>query len=59
MKLDIRHANHPEDVKRYNTTELREHFLVQNLFEADKVSPDLYPCRSHGFRWGNACCKKT
>ncbi|GAB6088873.1 5-dehydro-4-deoxy-D-glucuronate isomerase [Spirochaeta dissipatitropha] len=37
MKLDIRHANHPEDVKRYNTTELREHFLVQNLFEADKV----------------------
>lgn len=32
MKLDIRYAHHPEDVKRYDTTALRRHFLVEQVF---------------------------
>ncbi len=35
MDLDIRYANHPDDVKRYTTEELRRHFLVDTVFEAD------------------------
>lgn len=36
-KLDTRYAHHPEDVKKYDITELRKHFLVETLFEADQV----------------------
>lgn len=32
MKLDIRYAHHPEDVKRYDTAALRRHFLVEQVF---------------------------
>jgi len=35
MDLDIRYANHPDDVKRYTTEELRRHFLVDTVFDAD------------------------
>ena len=35
--METRYANHPEEIKRYNTDELREHFLVETLFEAGKV----------------------
>ncbi|MFC4386358.1 5-dehydro-4-deoxy-D-glucuronate isomerase [Gracilibacillus marinus] len=35
--MEVRYANHPEEIKRYNTTELRERFLVEKLFEAGKV----------------------
>ncbi|MGP4039366.1 5-dehydro-4-deoxy-D-glucuronate isomerase [Gracilibacillus sp. D59] len=35
--MDIRYANHPEEIKRYNTDELREKFLVEKLFEPGKV----------------------
>lgn len=32
MELDMRYGNHPEDVKRYDTSDLRRHFLVEKLF---------------------------
>ncbi|WP_172370248.1 5-dehydro-4-deoxy-D-glucuronate isomerase [Sporosarcina jiandibaonis] len=35
--METRYANHPEEIKTYNTDELREHFLVEKLFEAGKV----------------------
>ncbi len=36
-KCEVRYASHPDDVKKYNTQELRKHFLVENLFEAGEV----------------------
>ena len=36
--MEIRYPNHPEDSKHYTTEELRENYLVQKLFEEDKVS---------------------
>ena len=38
MKLDVRYSNHPNDVKYYTTDELREHFLVEEVFVQDEVS---------------------
>ena len=38
MNLESRYSNHPEDVKHYTTAELREHFLIENVFEADQVN---------------------
>lgn len=35
--METRYANHPEEVKRYNTDELRSHFLVETIFELGKV----------------------
>lgn len=35
--MNIRYANHPEDSKRYNTEELRNHYLVEKIFEANEV----------------------
>ena len=32
MNMEIRYANHPEDVKMYSTEELRRYFLVQDIF---------------------------
>jgi len=32
MKLDMRYANHPDDVKHYTTAELRHQFLVEPVF---------------------------
>jgi len=32
-EMDIRHASHPDDVKRYDTQTLRNHFLIESLFE--------------------------
>ncbi len=37
MKLDVRYSNHPNDVKKYTTDELREHFLIVNVFKDDEV----------------------
>lgn len=37
MKLDIRYNNHPDDVKSYDTTKLRERFLIENVFAADEI----------------------
>lgn len=35
--MEVRHNVHPEDVKRYTTEELRERFLIQNLFQPDGI----------------------
>src|SRR3954463_12504927 len=35
--METRYAHHPEDMKKYNTEELRKEFLVETLFEADHV----------------------
>lgn len=53
MKMDIRYSNHPNDVKHYTTEELREHFLIQDLF----VPGNLKMVYSHNDRiiTGAAC----
>jgi 4-deoxy-L-threo-5-hexosulose-uronate ketol-isomerase len=38
MKPEIRYAEHPEDVKRYDTKTLREHFLFETVFVEDEIS---------------------
>lgn len=35
--METRYANHPEEIKRYTTEELRKHFLVEELFVVDEV----------------------
>lgn len=35
---ELRYAHHPNDVKRYTTQELREHFLIPNLFKNDEIN---------------------
>lgn len=37
MKLDVRYANHPSDSKYYTTDELREHYLVETVFQVDEI----------------------
>ncbi len=38
MNLDVRYANHPDDAERYNTAEIRKHYLIEKLFEKDTIS---------------------
>jgi 5-keto 4-deoxyuronate isomerase len=35
--MEIRHSTHPSDAKHYDTAQLRKHFLIEKLFEADQV----------------------
>ena len=35
--MDIRYSAHPNDVKRYTTQELREEFLIEDLYQPDQV----------------------
>lgn len=35
--IEERWGTHPDDVKRYDTTQLRKEFLVEKLFDADSV----------------------
>lgn len=37
-RSEFRYAHHPKDVKRYTTGELREHFLIPELFVKDQIS---------------------
>lgn len=37
MEIETRYTNHPEEIKRYNTDELRKSFLVKKVFEPGKV----------------------
>lgn len=37
-KYEVRHSSHPQDVKNYDTQKLRQHFLIENLFETDNVN---------------------
>lgn len=36
--MDIRYSTNPRDVKRYTTDELRNEFLIQNLYVPDQVT---------------------
>ena len=38
MKLNIRYAEHPNDMKGYDTQTMREHFLFENVFIEDEIS---------------------
>ncbi|MDR0723556.1 MAG: 5-dehydro-4-deoxy-D-glucuronate isomerase [Treponema sp.] len=38
MELAIRYAEHPEDMKGYDTQRMRDHFLFENVFVPDEVS---------------------
>ncbi|MDR1128670.1 MAG: 5-dehydro-4-deoxy-D-glucuronate isomerase, partial [Treponema sp.] len=38
MKLEIRYAEHPKDVRRYDTKILRDHFLFDKVFVKDEIS---------------------
>ena len=35
---ETRYASSPQGVKQYDTTQLREEFLIENLFEADRIN---------------------
>lgn len=35
--MEIRHSTHPSDAKHYDTQKLREHYLIEDLFIADKL----------------------
>lgn len=36
--MEVRHSVHPEDVKRYTTEELRNRFLIQGIFQTNKIT---------------------
>jgi 4-deoxy-L-threo-5-hexosulose-uronate ketol-isomerase len=38
MKIELRYASHPDDVKSYDTTRLRKEFLIEKLFIQDEIS---------------------
>lgn len=37
MKFEIRYANHPNDSKLYDTETLRQHYLIETVFEKDEA----------------------
>lgn len=37
ITFEERFASHPSDVKHYDTRQLREHFLIEKLMEADQI----------------------
>ncbi|WP_431855011.1 5-dehydro-4-deoxy-D-glucuronate isomerase [Azospirillum sp.] len=37
MKIAVRHASHPDHVRGFDTQTLRDHFLVESLFQADDI----------------------
>ncbi|PCJ93369.1 MAG: 5-dehydro-4-deoxy-D-glucuronate isomerase [Flavobacteriaceae bacterium] len=37
IKTDFRYASHPSDALKYGTDELRDHFLINNLFNDDEI----------------------
>ena len=53
MILEKRYAEHPDDVKHYDTKSLREHFLFDKVFVKDEISL----CYTHSDRvvFGGAC----
>jgi len=38
MKIEVRYAAHPEDVKSWDTSRLRKEFLIENIFIPDEIS---------------------
>jgi 4-deoxy-L-threo-5-hexosulose-uronate ketol-isomerase len=53
MHVEIRYAEHPDDVRRYDTEGLRSHFHFNRVFAADEISL----CYTHSDRvvFGGAC----
>ena len=37
IKFEFRHGSSPSDVEKYSTSELRENFLIDNLFARDEI----------------------
>lgn len=37
VEFESRYPTHPDDVKKYDTEQLRQHFLVDNLMQPDKL----------------------
>lgn len=35
---EVRYASHPQDVKHYDTAQLRKHYLIEKVFSADEVN---------------------
>ena len=40
MKInsEVRYAAHPNDVKHYDTKQLRENYLIEKVFSADEIN---------------------
>jgi 4-deoxy-L-threo-5-hexosulose-uronate ketol-isomerase len=38
MKIELRYAAHPQDVKNYDTDKLRKEFLIESVFIPDEIS---------------------
>jgi 4-deoxy-L-threo-5-hexosulose-uronate ketol-isomerase len=38
MKVELRYAAHPDDVKKWDTTKLRKEFLIEKIFIPDEIS---------------------
>ena len=38
MKIQLRYAAHPDDVRNYDTEKLRNEFLIENVFIQDEIS---------------------
>jgi 4-deoxy-L-threo-5-hexosulose-uronate ketol-isomerase len=38
MNLDVRYANHPDDSEKYNTEQIRKHYLIEKLFTEDQIN---------------------
>ena len=36
--MEIRHTTNPTDVKQYTTERLRQEFLIESLFEQDRLT---------------------
>jgi 4-deoxy-L-threo-5-hexosulose-uronate ketol-isomerase len=37
MKVELRYASHPNDVKKFDTENLRKEFLIENIFIPDEI----------------------
>ncbi|MEP7453642.1 5-dehydro-4-deoxy-D-glucuronate isomerase [Phyllobacterium sp. SB3] len=38
MKIEVRQVCHPDAVRNFDTDELRDHFLLENMFEANEIT---------------------
>ena len=41
--MDIRYSGNPRDVKHYTTEQLRDEFLIQDLYRPDQVTAGVQP----------------
>ena len=38
MKVELRYAAHPLDVKTWDTARLRKEFLIENIFKPEEIT---------------------